>query len=284
MHSVKVQLQLQKQSEQNSGQLGGSISRGSAASSGQSRPWLDVADLQLDPASSYPDLPLADGHVRFGPILVLPGSGSREGRYSLRVSVAGASKLGLAPFRVPFDMVNASATSLAFQEALDKTNSANARVKELDKQLKRGKKGVEQQEQALEQKLLETSRLLPEDLRGQTQNPGAVLQACQQRLASLPEARQARHPQQLTQELRQRLLAIPGVVGFLVDLVLVSDDDDARLLSFAARSKLSTLVVRDWQARLAVRAHLSNSRAKPPWILPLTQASALPQLALPPAG
>lgn len=260
--SLEVKVQLQEQQEQE---------------------WIDAPDLQLDPASSAKRLPLTVGEVSFGPIYVQQGSGPREGRHCLRISLVDGAKLGLHPFRVPFDLVNASATSAALQEATEQLNIASAKVKQLQQQLKQVQKLFEGQEQSLRKKILNAGKYVPKALPVNTNNISSVLHTCQQSLVDLPDQRQPRYPAQPTEALRQELLAIPGVLGFISDLVHVTDDDDARLLSFQAGPKLQVLVVRDWDARLAIREFLRGNVYQPS-ILPLNHATALPPLSIPAIG
>ena len=249
----------------------------------EEKAWTDVPDLLLDPASSFAPIPLAAGEVSFGPIYVQQGSGSREGKHSLRISPVDGHKLGLAPFRIPFDLLNASATSTALQAASDELNTATATVTRLTKQLRQHQLPVTQQRDALRSKVLSARKHIPDHLQLDTGNVSVTLQTCQQSFAELPNQRQPGHPAWPTEEQRQQLLATKGVLGFLSDLVLVSDDDDARLLSFRAGSRLQVLVVTDWEARLAVRAAVEHSRYKPSMLV-LTLANRLPGLDIPAVG
>ena len=154
-------------------------------------------------------------------------------------------------------------------------------------QLQEKKTALERQQTDLDAKLLSIRSDLPSSLPLNVDNVGNVREACQARLATLPGERQPRHVGQPTAKnqlnIRQQLLANSGVVGFICDLVLVTDNEDARLLSFVAGSKLQTLVVTDYTVSVTVRDFLRGSGYKPR-ILPLDQANSLPELHVPCSG
>ena len=238
--------------------------------------WSNITDPKLEPGTPNMSLPLADGQTAFGPICIQEGSGSVEGRYGLRVSLLGAAPLGLSPFRVMFDLANASATSIAVKEAKDAFITAKGQLKAAEVQLKQKKTVFERRQTDLDRKLLSIRQHLPSDLPLSADNVSDVRDACQDHLAALPGQRPPRSVGQPTGEHRQQLLAFPGVVGFVSDLVLVTDEEDARLLSFSAGRKLQTLLVTDHAVSVAVRKHLQGNAYKPP-ILSLDLASTLPQ-------
>ena len=242
---------------------------------------LSIQDDQKHPAVGFiitpssVDIPLAEGSVRFEPVLVQPGTTALEGSYGLRISADG-----LRRFRVPFRLRDAQGLTASVAEALAALNEATDEKLALD-DARTGVKLAQKREalRKCQKELKAKQQYIPSNVAKGSLHQ--MQKQCQQHLDALRPARSEREHRMDQHPLHQQLLAVRGVMGFLHDFVFVEDDNDARLLSWMAKDKLQTLVVDTYETSEAVL------RAYPAFtgrMLPLELADNLKPLILPHTG
>lgn len=246
---------------------------------------LEVQDNQKRTAAGFTitpntiDLPLGEGSVRFGPVLVQSDTTATEGSYSLSISAKGLPRI-----RTLFELYEAQRLTTDVAEALDAYNQAIARRQALkDKKTGAGlrdkKHEWDQRKKALLDAEETVQQCVPSDASGGTLQE--KLERCDRDLAALPSARSAREHPTAKHPLHEQLMAVPGVLGFLHDLVFVRDDNDARVLSWMAQRRLQTLVVDTFESSKAVSTTCPAFKGR---MLPLDIADRLQLLHLPHTG
>lgn len=242
---------------------------------------LGVQDDQKRPVTGFiitpssVDIPLAEGSVRFGPVLVQSGTTALEGSYGLRISVDR-----LHGIRVPFTLRDAEGLTTGVANALAAYEEATRKKVALDDKTTGAK--LVQKGTTLQQ--CQSRRKAAQQYAPRNVAEGSLQQMLQQRqqdLAALPSARSDREHHMAPHTLHQQLLAVRGVMGFLHEFVFVSDDNDARLLSWIAQTRLQTLVVDTYEASKAVLGACPTFKGR---VLSLDLADRLQPLSMPHTG
>jgi len=204
---------------------------------------LTVAGFAVDPCSIR--LPIADGAVSMGPVLLQPGTTPAAGTYFLRVSVPD-----LPCLRIAFQLEDASGINAAVEKALAARNEAAGKAQSASAKLARKKAVLQEQQKALQGIEQAVREHVPSDVVNST--PEQKLQRCQADLAAMAPARSEHQHAMNPHPLQQQLKAIKGVLGFLHEFIFVSNDSDARLLSWMAKDKMQSLVVVEYEGTKAV--------------------------------
>lgn len=203
---------------------------------------VTVAGFAIDPCSIQ--LPLADGAVSIGPVLLQSATTPAAGTYFLHISVPD-----LPCLRIAFELVDASGINAAVEKALAARDEAARKAHSAGAKLARKKAILQQQQKALQEIEQAVREHVPSDVVNST--PEQQLARCHEDLAAMvprSEHQRAVNPHPLQQQLK----AIKGVLGFLHEFIHVSSDSDARLLSWMAKDKMQSLVVVEYEVTKAV--------------------------------
>ena len=208
---------------------------------------------QLDPSHLHKiSMTAADSRIALGPVLVAGGSAAVHGLYHLTISVAGVPE----PLVVPFTFTDASGWTHEKAAAEHSRSEAQKRVNELTATGCHNR-GRTQDAQEAVQRVLDVAEARLGSVIGLDDWPQASAY-CQNelyRLQQLPAPRQLRVARSVLQPWQKAQLdRIPGVIGFAYQLLYVADDDQARLLSWFARSTLEDLFVAAWETKEDVQA------------------------------
>ncbi len=203
---------------------------------------VTVAGFAVDPCSIQ--LPVADGAVSMGPVLLQPATTPAAGTYFLRISVPD-----LPCLRIAFDLEDASGINAAVERALAACNEAACKAESASAKLARKKAILQQQQRALQGIEQAVREHVPSDVVNST--PEQKLQRCQADLAEMVSRSEHQHAM-IPHPLHQQLKAIKGVLGFLHEFIFVSNGSDARLLSWMAKDKMQSLVVVEYEVTKAV--------------------------------
>lgn len=230
-------------------------------------------------------MPAANSSVALGPVLVAEYSAAANGPYHLIIRVAGVPE----PLVVPFTFTDASGWTDEKAAAEQRRSEAQRRVNELTATVCYNR-GRTQDAQAAVERTLDAVESQLGSAVSLDDWPGASAR-CQQeldRLQQLPTSRQVRvaHPV-LQGWQRAHLGQVSGVIGFAYELLYVTDADQARLLSWFARSNLEDLFVTAWETKDAVQALWSKwglMRTRSLNIVHVPQHDSSRRTTLPPAG
>lgn len=210
----------------------------------------DAKCPQLAPLDTL-SMPAAASSMTLGPVLLAEGCAARNAVYHLVIRVAGVPE----PLVVPFTFTDASGWTQEKSAAKQRTHEAQQQVNVLTAAVGRNRGDVHdataQVERMLEAAQGALGHAINMDNWTQVQNQ---CQAEWNRLHQLPAARpvQIAHPK-LSERQRAELDRVPGVIGFVHELLYVADDDQARLLSWFAGSRLEDLFVANAETKNAVR-------------------------------
>lgn len=206
-----------------------------------------LASLQLNLSSIQ--IPLVTGYTDMDPVIVTEGQHQQQqGQFALVLSASSSSGPILAPARINFELIEASQLTNAVKNAMAAVDAANEEVR-------RCRTAVSKKQNhagSLQKSYTERLKKAQTHLKDVPSSLPITLHQCQQALANVRPSRQAKHQHSMQPHVYQQVMAIPGVVGFMSELVFVEDESNARLLSWIARSKLDLLVVTDKEARWAV--------------------------------
>ena len=214
----------------------------------QGQAWAPVASkVQIQPQSVQ--IPWKEGSVQCQAVVVQPQGAAEPGQYAIKlVSLHPPLR---APLRAEFEVLDAHRINTCLSRAVEELNHAEQQLKSMQRQT-----GLKQKQKVARRRLADVQgaidKVAQQGYSVTTSNHAQVLQQCRDEWAGIAPQRSQTVPRHAADERQQQLLAIPGVVGFLQDLIFVKDDTDARLLSWYLRSNITALVVLDYEARQRV--------------------------------
>lgn len=196
-------------------------------------------------------MPAAASSMTLGPVLLAEGCAASNALYHMIIKVAGVPE----PLTVPFTFTDASGWTQEKSAAKQRTHEAQQQVNVLTAAVGKNRGDVHDATAQVE-RVLEAAQG-PHGHAINLDNWTHVKNQCQaewNQLHQLPAARpvQIARPK-LNDWQRAELDRVPGVIGFVHELLYVADDDEARLLSWFAGSKLEDLFVANAETKNAVR-------------------------------
>lgn len=196
-------------------------------------------------------MPAAASSMSLGPVLLAEGCAASNALYHLVITVAGVPE----PLTVPFTFTDASGWTQEKSAAKQRTNQAQQQVNELTAAVGKNRGDVHDAAAQVDRVLEAAQGALGHAIN--LDNWTHVRNQCQaewNRLHQLPPPRPAQIARpKLSERQRAELDRVPGVIGFVHELLYVADDDEARLLSWFAGSKLEDLFVANAETKNAVR-------------------------------
>lgn len=190
-----------------------------------------------------------DSKIQLGPVLASANAAATSGAFSLTIRVAGVPE----PLVVPFTFTDAAGWSHEQQAAQQRKHEAQRRVDASTASLGAKRGAAAGAAQAVQRAMSGAERSL--DISVTLDNWHHVVSHCQAELQRLPTPRPLHlRTQMLQHQQKAEISLIVGVIGFGYDLICVTADDDARLLSWYAHGSLESLYVRTWAAAEAVEA------------------------------
>lgn len=238
---------------------------------------------KLDPVNSIQLSMPESAATAVGPFLVAMNTGSKFGNYCLMLQVADVPN----PLQMEFTFTDASKWSDDCIDAQHQKEEADRLLSSCIQNRASQQKRVCELDSQIAQKLAAAQTASHQPNASNWQD---IQQDCLTRRQQLPMPRAARLRSGLVNPTqKQALHQIPGVLGFACDLLGVTDEPDAKLLSWYAQFDLSTLVVATWDAKLAVEDLWTQQwhKGQQLTILPLDQVSTSPDVlgrALPHRG
>lgn len=202
-------------------------------------PELENTELTILPAATS---------TLLGPVLVRSNTGNRDGNYQLVLQINHVPK----SLEIPFIFNNASQWTQELTDAKHSKDEADRRLRDCLAQLSDQQAAVNTMQNQISERLAHAQQQFPVPV--SAANWQQVRDSCHGELMHLPQPRAATVPlnTRLSDAEKSTLHQIPGVLGFVYDLLSVADNTDARLLSWFAQRSLLNLVVATWEAKLAV--------------------------------
>lgn len=209
------------------------------------------ASLQLNLSSIR--IPLVTGYCDVGPVIVTDGQQQQQqGRFTLVLSANSSSGPALAPAKINFELIEASQLTNAVKNAMAAVDAAKEELHHCRTTVSEKQNQAEKLRGSYTKRLQAARTHLKTVLAVTSSSLSGTLQHCKKEQANVRPSRQGRQQHPMQPRDYQQVMAIPGVLGFMSELVFVEDESNARLLSWFARSKLDLLVVTDKEARWAV--------------------------------
>ena len=196
-------------------------------------------------------MPAAGSSMLLGPVLVAENCAASNAPYHLIIRVAGVPQ----PLIVPFTFTDASewtqeqtAAEQSRKEALGRVNVLTAAVCQNRGQVQSARSAVEHVLEAAQGQLAHVINMANWAQEKQRYQDEWDL------LHQLPATRQVQVARPKLQDWqRAELDRVPGVIGFVYELLYVADDDQARLLSWFAGGRLEDLFVTTSATKNAVK-------------------------------